>query len=111
MKVLLDENIDVRFRKEFDGSGHEIHTVRYMGWNGLKNGELLRKMTEADFDVLVVVDKNLPYQENQDKLIISIFILDVLKNVLPNLKPFVPKLLAIWEKPLEKGIFIVRLDE
>lgn len=62
MKVLLDENIDVRFKKEFEGSGHEVYTVRDMSWNGLKNGELLQKMSEANFDILVAVDKNLPYQ-------------------------------------------------
>lgn len=110
MKVLLDENIDVRFKKEFADTGHEVYTVRDMGWNGLKNGELLRKMTEAGFDILVAVDKNLPYQQNQDKLTISIFVLDVLKNTLPNLKPFVPKLLEIWREPLERGIFTIRIS-
>ena len=40
MKILLDENIDVRFRHTFDTQFFEVYTVRYMGWNGLKNGEL-----------------------------------------------------------------------
>lgn len=109
MKVLLDENIDVRFKKEFAHSDHEVYTVRDMSWNGLKNGELIRQMTEAGFDILVAVDKNLPYQQNQDKLTISIFVLDVMKNVLPNLKPFAPKLLEIWEKPVAKGMFVIYL--
>jgi len=38
MKALLDENIDVRLKKYFDGSEHEVVTVKDMGWNGLKNG-------------------------------------------------------------------------
>lgn len=62
MKVLLDENIDVRLKKAFARSEHEVCTVRDMGWNGIKNGELLRKMSEASFDILVAVDKNLSYQ-------------------------------------------------
>lgn len=34
-----------------------------MGWAGVKNGELLRR-AEAEFDVLVTADQQLPYQQN-----------------------------------------------
>jgi len=54
-----------------------------MGWNGLKNRELLQKMKENGFDVLIAVDKNLPYQQNEDKLTVGIVILDVMKTFLP----------------------------
>jgi hypothetical protein len=37
MKVLLDENIDVRFKKLFINTIHEVYTVRDMEWNGIKN--------------------------------------------------------------------------
>lgn len=110
MKVLLDENIDVRFKKAFEDSEHEVLTVRDMGWNGIKNGELLRKMSEAAFDILVAVDKNLPYQQNTNQLPVGIFILDVHRNVLPSLLPLVPKLLEKWESPLEKSIFIIKAE-
>jgi predicted nuclease of predicted toxin-antitoxin system len=69
MKALLDENIDVRLKKYFDGSEHEVVTVKDMGWNGLKNGELLKRAAENSFDILVAVDKNLPYQQNTGKSI------------------------------------------
>jgi len=40
---------------------HAVYTVDYMGWAGLKNGELLR-IAEADgFEVLLTGDKNLAY--------------------------------------------------
>jgi predicted nuclease of predicted toxin-antitoxin system len=108
MKVLLDENIDVRFRNAFDGSGHEIFTVRRMGWNGLRNGELIQKMKEENFDVLVAVDKNIPFQQNPQSLGVSIFILDVKRNVLSQLLPFVARLLAFWEEPLEKRVYVLK---
>ena len=38
MKILLDENIDVRFKKHFPDE-HEVYTVQDMGWKGIKNGE------------------------------------------------------------------------
>jgi hypothetical protein len=37
MKVLLDENIDVRFKMLFINTIHEVYTVRDMEWNGIKN--------------------------------------------------------------------------
>ena len=41
MKVLPDENIDVRF-KNYLSEFHEVYTVNDMRWNGVKNGELLK---------------------------------------------------------------------
>ncbi len=107
MKVLLDENIDVRFKKAFAESAHEVFTVRDMGWNGIKNTELLQNMSEASFDVLVAVDKNLPYQQNTNQLPVSVFILDVRRNVLPSLLPLVPTLLEKWQSTPEKAVFII----
>jgi predicted nuclease of predicted toxin-antitoxin system len=40
MKILLDENIDARFKKYFPGA-YEVYTVQDMGCKGIKNGELL----------------------------------------------------------------------
>ena len=64
MKILLDENIDVRFKNLFDATVHQVFTVKDMDWLGIKNGELLKLLEENHFDVLIAVDKNLPYQQN-----------------------------------------------
>ena len=40
MKILLDENIDVRFKNFFPPS-HEVYTVKDMQWTGIKNGDLM----------------------------------------------------------------------
>ena len=42
MKILLDGNIDVRFKSLFPVDSHEVFTIRDMGWNGIKNGALLK---------------------------------------------------------------------
>jgi hypothetical protein len=49
VKILLDENIDVRFKLLFESTPHEVYTVRDMGWNGIKNGELLLLLKEHKF--------------------------------------------------------------
>jgi hypothetical protein len=40
MKILIDENIDVRFKKYLSGF-YEVYTINDMHWNGIKNGELI----------------------------------------------------------------------
>jgi len=49
MRLLLDERIDERFRHSF--IDHECQTVRYGGFSGLKNGQLLHEAGRANFDV------------------------------------------------------------
>ena len=61
MKILLDECIDRRLAKEIEG--HEVVTVPHVGWAGIQNGELLR-LAQAQFDVFVTVDRNLPFQQH-----------------------------------------------
>ena len=105
--MLLDENIDIRFKKAFDASGHAIFTVQDMQWKGVKNGALLKLMAEHEFDVFIAVDKNLPYQQNLTLLPVTIFILNVWRNVLPNLIPFVAILVANMQQPMAKEVFLL----
>ena len=49
MKILIDEDLDVRLRHLFPH--YDAYTVEYMGWKGLSNGEMLDK---ADGRVRVV---------------------------------------------------------
>jgi hypothetical protein len=50
MKVLLDECLPLDFRHELQG--HDAHTVRWAGFKGMKNGELLQAAEGAGYDVL-----------------------------------------------------------
>jgi hypothetical protein len=45
-------------------TGHEVFTVRYMGWGGLKNGALIAAAEESGMEVFVTGDHNLSYQQN-----------------------------------------------
>jgi len=48
MRLLPDENLPKRLRQDFPE--HEIFTVRYKQWNGIKNGELLKLLLDNSFD-------------------------------------------------------------
>ena len=73
MKLLLDENLPKRLKLDF--AEHEVYTVRDRGWNGVKNGKLLKLLIEHGFDALMTFDKNLQYQQNFEKYTITVFVL------------------------------------
>lgn len=108
MKLLLDENIDVRFKFCFDASIHEVLTIRDMDWNGIKNGKLLKLAAQYNFDALICVDKNLPYQQNLATLVLPVIVIDVFKNVLPSLKISYPILLELLTNKLENRVYLVK---
>jgi hypothetical protein len=62
MRVLCDENIPHRLRGLLPE--HEVATVGYLDWIGIKNGELLKAAEEAGFDVLITSDQGIPYRQN-----------------------------------------------
>ena len=61
MRILLDESLPKRLNKDF--KGHQVKTVPEAGWQGKKNGELM-KLMEGKFLVFITVDQNLRYQLN-----------------------------------------------
>ena len=90
MRILLDESLPDELQTEL--TGHEVRTVRGMGWSGLKNGELLAR-SAGKFDVFLTADQNLQYQQNLDKLPVSVAVLAAKSNRIQDLLPLVPKLL------------------
>ena len=54
MRVLLDENLPHQLRELFE-SNIEVVTVRYRGWQGKENGELLR-IAVNEFDAFITMD-------------------------------------------------------
>ena len=75
MKVLLDEDLPHKLRLAL--AGHEVLSVSYAGWAGLKNGTLLSAAEEAGFEVFLTADKSLPYQQNLKQRRIAIVVLSV----------------------------------
>lgn len=91
MKLLLDECVVYDLRRDL--VGHEVVTVVEAGFSGLENGELLRAASRV-FDVLITVDRNIPFQQNFGSLEIAVIILIAKGINYPDLKPLVPQVLA-----------------
>ena len=95
MRILLDENLPQQLRLHLPG--HNVFTVGYMGWKGVVNGRLL-DLAEQDFDVLVTLDRSLPFQQNLHARQISIILLVAPNNQLHTLVPIMPTVQTILEK-------------
>lgn len=92
MKVLLDENMPTKLGQYL--TGHECRTVVQCGWAGKKNGELL-SIADVEFDVLLTLDKNLPYQQNLNTKRIAVLVIRAFSNRIQDLLPHVPECLAV----------------
>ena len=91
MKLLLDECVVHDLKKDL--VGHEVSTVVEAGFRGLENGELLRAAA-AEYDVLITVDRNLPFQQNIASLPIAVLLLLGSGITYADLQPLIPQLLA-----------------
>jgi hypothetical protein len=107
MRVLIDECVDERFRNYLPG--HECQSARYAGLAGRKNGELLAAAEAARFDVFLVVDQGIEYQQNLAGRTIAIIIFRTKSNRLRDLLPHVPVCLAHIES-IQPGE-IVRIED
>ena len=93
MRLLLDECLDARLRRDLPG--HEVSTVQREGWAGLKNGRLLAQISASGrFDVFVTVDKNIPHQQNLRGIPFAIVVLRARSNRYEHIASLMAKLLA-----------------
>ena len=62
VKILLDECLPSDLRKYL--VGHECETVPRAGFAGKANGELLNLAERSGWEVLLTMDRGIPYQQN-----------------------------------------------
>src|SRR5258708_7972336 len=100
MRILLDECLPRDLAKLIEG--HRCATAKDMGWDGKKNGDLLR-LAEKEFDVFLTIDRNLPLQQNISKFEIAVVVLKVRDNRIQSLAPLIPDVLKVldWARPGE----------
>lgn len=89
MPVLLDENLPKNLKWRLEDV--EVMTVAERGWNGIKNGKLLKR-AEKEFDVLMTIDRSIEFQQNLSEFNLIIFLLTAPNNDYDDLLPIVPKI-------------------
>jgi hypothetical protein len=93
VKILLDECVPVQVRHALPG--HEVATAQQMGWRGISNGDLLAAAESAGFDLFILADKNLRYQQNLTGRRLAI--LELWTNHRPTLEKSFPLIRAAAE--------------
>lgn len=99
MKVLLDECLPTDFRHALPR--HETHTAQWAGLNGKKNGDLLRAVEVAGYDVLLTVDQGIHFQRQTTGRHLALVLLKAPTNELESLLPLVGPL--EWAIALRKA--------
>ena len=108
MKILLDENLPKKLK--IDYTDYEVFTVRDKGWNGIKNGELLKRILADGIDVLLTVDKTMRYQQNFDKYPVTVLFLSTYDNSYDSLTQFTAQVKSLLNQAvLPAGVTIVQL--
>ena len=74
-----------------------------MGWNGLTNGDLLKK-AEREFDVFVTADSNLTFQQNLSKFDLAVIVLQPRSTRLLDTMPLMPRVLEVLETIMPKVV-------
>ena len=107
MRLLFDDNLPKRLKLDFPA--HEIFTARDKGWNGIKNGELLKLMLEDNFEALITFDKNLQHQQNFSKYTITVFVLIASNNTYDLLTQLSPKVNSyLLNQKMTAGSILIR---
>jgi hypothetical protein len=87
VKILLDENLPHELRPLL--WPHEVYTVSYQKWKGVRNGDLLREAAEAGFDAIITVDQGMKHEQALDRLPLSIVLLHVRRATMEAIRPLV----------------------
>lgn len=91
MRLLLDHCVPVRLADALHG--HEVSNAAEMGWERLRNGELLAAAGRVGFDALITVDQNLAHQQNLGMLPVAVVVIRSVSNDIAELTRLAPLVL------------------
>jgi hypothetical protein len=107
LKVLLDEDLPHVIRHHLPM--HEVFTVRYVGWSGLRNGKLLQAAEDDGYDVLLTGDQGMVDQQNMNNRHIAIVSLSAQEWRI--IKPFLDRINAAIDLAMPGSVHTVECGE
>ena len=106
MRIIIDENVPHPLLRHL--SHHETTSVQHEGWSGIKNGSLLQRI-DGHFDVFILGDKNLRYQQNLTGRKIAIIELFTIRW--PLLQPFIPAIVSAVDSAVPGSYIIIQPEQ
>lgn len=92
MRILLDNCVTADLMPHI--RGHDVTTAVAMGWAGLDDGPLLDAIA-GRFDILLTVDRSLPYQQRIKDRTFAVVVLCARNNRVEHLARLIPALLKV----------------
>lgn len=80
-----------------------------MGWAGVRNGALLAKAAENDFEAVISLDSGIEFEQNLSDLPCAVVILDAESNRLRHIRPLIPALLTALSSLRPRSLVHVRI--
>ncbi len=106
MKLVLDEDIPRELAQRFEVAGHTVVHLEQLGWKGIQNGELLRRVSGV-YDVLVTGDTNMPHQQNLANFDIAIIQLRPRLQVVDQLMRLIPAALVAIPSAPKRAVTVI----
>ena len=94
MHILIDECLPKKLKQAL--TDHTVFTVQEKGWSGIENGDLLR-IAEKEFDVWLIADRGIEYQQNLNHFDIAVVVLVAYRNRLDALLPLVSQVQEVLQ--------------
>jgi hypothetical protein len=86
----------------------EIFSIHEKGWTGKSNGELLQLLINDGFDLLLTFDKNLQFQQNLNKLKITVIVINASDNSYSVLQNLVLKIKLLLSEAMQPGVIQIK---
>lgn len=108
MLILLDENLlSKKLKRPFLDVGYTVNNVEDMGWRGTKDRELLALANVFPFDVFITSDKNLPYQQNLQNLVLRVVVLHASSTRPDHLVPLIMQIIPLLPSLVPGSIILI----
>jgi hypothetical protein len=89
LRILLDENLPTALARLL--TGHQVETVRSMGWLGIANGALLDRAERHGFEAMVTSDRSIRRQNRMEGRKLALVVIS--HNDWPTLEAHVERIL------------------
>lgn len=112
--IVFDNNVAKKLKQEFPSDQFNIIRVQSLGWETLKNGDLIAEMATHDFKILVTHDKDMWNDLSERKVKeadVAVIILDCHPIKAEIAKHGVPAAIELIESRPESGIHRIDVNE
>jgi hypothetical protein len=110
MRLIFDEDLLRALPAYFERAGHEVAHVNDLGWKGVRNSELLHRVS-GQYDALITGDMNMRFQQNLKRYDIAVVVLQPRIKLLDELVDLVPATLGLLPTAAKGTATVIRPEE